>query len=84
MKNMNPEIFATLSIIFLCWIFLLISDAAVCGLLKMLFGIRFRKAFMWGLLSLQQCSLPPLFVLHGFPGGPFPRLLGRGLERPKC
>ena len=39
---------------------------------------------LWGLLSLQQCSLPPLFVLHGFPSGPFPRLLGRGLERPKC
>ena len=39
---------------------------------------------LWGLLSLQQHSLPPPSVLHGLPCGPFPCLLGRGLERPKC
>ena len=62
MKNMNPEIFATLSIIIVCWIILLVSDAAVCGILKLLFGIKFRKAFLWGLLSL---FIPPLTVAYG-------------------
>ena len=59
---MNPEIFATLSIILLCWIILLVSDAAVCGILKLLAGIKFRKAFLWGLLSLL---IPPLTVAYG-------------------
>ena len=62
MKNMNPETFATLSIILVCWIILLISDAAICGILKLLAGIKFRKAFLWGLLSLL---IPPLAVAYG-------------------
>lgn len=62
MKNMNAEIFSTLSIILLCWIVLLVTDAAVCGLLRLLAGIRFRTAFVWGCLSLL---IPPLAIAWG-------------------
>lgn len=62
MKNMNAEIFSTLSIILLCWIVLLVTDAAVCGLLRLLAGISFRKAFLWGCLSLL---IPPLTIAWG-------------------
>ena len=62
MKHMNAEIFSTLSIIILCWILLLITDAAVCGLLKLIAGIRFRTTFVWGCLSLL---IPPLAIAWG-------------------
>ncbi len=62
MKDMATEVSATLMIILLCWILLTIADVAVGGLLKLVFGIPFRKAFAWGLLSLL---LPPLAIGYG-------------------
>lgn len=62
MKDMATEVSATLMIILLCWILLTIADAAVGGLLKLMFGIPFRKVFVWGLLSLL---LPPLAIGYG-------------------
>ena len=59
---MATELSATLMIIVLCWILLTIADVAVGGLLKLVFGIPFRKAFVWGLLSLL---LPPLAIGYG-------------------
>ena len=59
---MATEVSATLMIIVLCWILLTIADAAVGGLLKLMFGIPFRKVFVWGLLSLL---LPPLAIGYG-------------------
>ena len=56
MKGMTTEASATLMIIVLCWILLIIADAAVGGLLKLVFGVPFKKAFLWGLLSLM---VPP-------------------------
>ena len=49
-------------IILLCWIILTISDLAVCGLLKLIIGIQFKKAFLWGLLALL---LPPVIIAYG-------------------
>lgn len=49
-------------IIILCWILLIIADAAVGGLMKLVFGIPFKKAFLWGLLSLL---VPPLAISYG-------------------
>ena len=49
-------------IILLCWIILTISDLAVCGLLKLIVGIQFKKAFLWGLLVLL---LPPVIIAYG-------------------
>ena len=62
MKDMATEVSATLMIIVLCWILLTIADAALGGLLKLMFGIPFRKVFVWGLLSLL---LPPLAIGYG-------------------
>ena len=62
MKDMATEVSATLMIIVLCWILLTIADVAVGGLLKIVFGIPFRKAFAWGLLSL---AIPPLAIGYG-------------------
>ena len=59
---MATEVSATLMIIVLCWILLTIADVAVGGLLKLVFGIPFRKAFAWGLLSL---AIPPLAIGYG-------------------
>ena len=49
MKIMTFELSSTLMIILLCWIILTIADLAVCGLLKLVFHIPFKKAFLWGL-----------------------------------
>lgn len=62
MKGMATEVSATLMIIVLCWILLIIADAAVGGLMKLVFGIPFKKAFLWGLLSLL---IPPLTISYG-------------------
>ena len=62
MKGMTTEANATLMIIILCWILLIIADATVGGLLKLVFGVPFKKAFLWGLLSLL---LPPLAIGYG-------------------
>ena len=49
-------------IILLCWIILTIGDLAVCGLLKLIVGIQFKKAFLWSLLALL---LPPVIIAYG-------------------
>ena len=59
---MSTESFATIMIILICWIILLALDAVVCGILHLCMGISFRKAFLWGMLSLL---LPPIAVLYG-------------------
>ena len=62
MKNMNPEIYATLSILLVCCIMLLTADAIACGLLKLIAGIPFKKAFLWGCLGLL---IPPVAIAYG-------------------
>ena len=61
-KTMTFELSSTLMIILLCWIILTVADVAVCGLLKLIFGLPFKKAFLWGLLSLL---LPPVLIAYG-------------------
>ena len=62
MKNMNPEIYATLSILLVCCIMLLTADAIACGLLKIIAGIPFKKAFLWGCLGML---IPPVAIAYG-------------------
>lgn len=59
---MTFELSSTLMIIILCWIILTIADLAACGLLKLIFHIPFKKAFLWGLLDLL---LPPVIIAYG-------------------
>ena len=59
---MTTEATATIMIIILCWIILTGLDAAVCGLLSLCCGVAFKKAFLWGLISLL---LPPVFIAYG-------------------
>lgn len=69
MKNMAIEASAVVMIIIVCWIVILVLDAVVCGVVSLLAGVGFRKAFLWGLLAMV---LPPLFMLYG-------ALMGRNL-----
>jgi predicted MPP superfamily phosphohydrolase len=62
MKIMTFELSSTLMIILLCWIILTITELAVCGLLKLIFGLPFKKTFLWGLLALL---LPPIIIAYG-------------------
>lgn len=62
MKIMTFELSSTLMIILFCWIILTIADLTVCGLLKLIFGLPFKKAFIWGLLALL---LPPIIIAYG-------------------
>ena len=62
MKGMDPEIFATLMILVLCWIVFLVLDLAVSGIIRAVAGVPFKRAFLWGLLSLL---LPPAAILYG-------------------
>ena len=59
---MTFELSSTLMIILLCWIILTIADIAVCGLLKLILGLPFKKAFLWGLLAL---ILTPVLIAYG-------------------
>ncbi len=59
---MTTEVFMILSIIVLCWVVLLAADAAICGILNLIVGISFRKAFLWGCISLV---LPPAVIAYG-------------------
>ena len=59
---MTTEATATIMIIILCWMILTALDAVVGGLLSLCCGITFKKAFLWGLLSLL---LPPVFIAYG-------------------
>lgn len=62
MKGMDPEIFSTLMILILCWIVFLVLDLAVSGIIRAVAGVPFKRAFLWGLLSLL---LPPAAILYG-------------------
>ena len=62
MKIMTFELSSTLMIILFCWIILTIADLTVSGLLKLIFGLPFKKAFIWGLLALL---LPPIIIAYG-------------------
>ena len=62
MKNMPLEIYATLMIMAVCWLMLLALDILICAGLRLLWGIPFGKAFLWGLLSL---ILPPALTAYG-------------------
>ena len=62
MKGMEPEIFSTLMILILCWIVLLVLDLAVSGIIRAVAGVSFKRAVLWGLLSLL---LPPAAILYG-------------------
>lgn len=66
---MAIEASAVVMIIIVCWIVILVLDAVVCGVVSLLAGVGFRKAFLWGLLAMV---LPPLFMLYG-------ALMGRNL-----
>ena len=59
---MTTELSFTLMIIILCWILLTAGDAVICLLLKLLLSTPFRKAFVWGLMSLL---LPPVMIAYG-------------------
>ena len=49
-------------ILILCWIVLLALDLAVSGIIRAVAGVSFKRAFLWGLLSLL---LPPAAILYG-------------------
>ena len=49
-------------ILILCWIVLLALDLAVSGIIRAVAGVSFKRAFLWGLLSLL---LPPGAILYG-------------------
>ena len=59
---MPVEIYATLMIMAVCWLMLLALDILICAGLRLLWGIPFGKAFLWGLLSL---ILPPALTAYG-------------------
>ena len=61
-RAMTYEFFATTMILILCWLIMAALDAAVCGLLSLFAGLAFKKAFLWGLISL---IIPPLAVAYG-------------------
>lgn len=62
MKNMMTETHVTLAILLVCWIMLLTADILICGILKLIAGIPFKKAFLWGCLSLL---IPPVAIAYG-------------------
>jgi len=59
---MSIEFTSIIGILIISWILLLILDLAVSGLISLIFGTAFRKAFLWGLLSL---ALPPGLMAYG-------------------
>lgn len=69
--KMSIETTSTISIILLCCITLLIADLAISGLVHIMAGISFKRAFLTGLWTLL---LPPLFTAYG-------SLIGRNLYK---
>ena len=59
---MTTETQAVMMIMVLLWTVIIILDAAVCGILHLVSGIAFRKAFLWGLAAL---FLPPVLTAYG-------------------
>ena len=56
---MSTESLAIIMVLILCWIVLTAVNAVVCLLLKLLMGLRFKRAFLWGCLAL----IVPLAVI---------------------
>ncbi|MBE6240078.1 MAG: metallophosphoesterase [Bacteroidales bacterium] len=66
---MGTETTITIMMILFCCLIMAALDAAVCGLLNLFAGVQFKKAFLWGLISL---AVPILFIAYG-------SLIGRNL-----
>ena len=49
-------------VLILCWIVLMSANAVVCVVLKLLMGLRFKRAFLWGSLVL---IVPPAVIAYG-------------------
>ena len=60
--KMSIEFTSIIGILIISWILLFILDLAVSGLISLIFGTAFRKAFLWGLLLLV---LPPVLMAYG-------------------
>lgn len=59
---MSTETYTTLIIIALCWVILSIADVLICALLRIVAGVNFGKAFLWGLISF---SIPIIAIGYG-------------------
>lgn len=59
---MSIEFTSIIGILIISWISLLILDLALSALIRLSFGIAFRKAFLWGLLSL---AIPLVLMAYG-------------------
>ena len=59
---MHFELVMTCILVALCWAILAAADAVVAGLSALIFGIRFKTVFLWGLLSFL---LPVLAIVYG-------------------
>ena len=59
---MSTESYAIIMVLILCWIVLMSANAVVCVVLKLLMGLRFKRAFLWGSLVL---IVPPAIIAYG-------------------
>lgn len=59
---MHFELVMTCILVALCWAILAVADAVVAGLSALIFGVRFKTVFLWGLLSFL---LPVLAIVYG-------------------
>lgn len=59
---MYTEAFSVGVILLVCWIALALLDLAAAGLVALLFGVSFKRCFVWGLLAL---ALPVALLLYG-------------------
>lgn len=59
---MSTELISITGVLIISWTVLTFLDAIISGLAALIFGIGFRRAFLWGLLSLV---LPPLLMSYG-------------------
>lgn len=59
---MHFELVMTCILVALCWAILAAADAVVAGLSALIFGVRFKTVFLWGLLSFL---LPVLAIVYG-------------------
>lgn len=59
---MMTETIATLMILILCWIILILLDCGISAILALCGVVCFKKAFLYGLLSLL---IPPVFIITG-------------------
>ena len=59
---MSTESYAIIMVLILCWVVLTAANAVVCLVLKLLMGVRFKRAFLWGCLAL---IVPPAVIAYG-------------------